>query len=235
MRINKYLSEIGFCSRRKADKFIQDKEVFINGTLAELGSQVDESDEVKVQGKVVSRKEEKFEYLIFNKPKGIECTTDVRKRGNIISFINYPKRIFPVGRLDKNSHGLIFMTSDGDLVNKVLRSKNNHEKEYKVRVDKKIDERFISRMSSGIPILGKMTKKCKLTKLNDYEFLIVLTEGMNRQIRRMCEYLNYNVKDLQRIRIMHINLDIPTGKYRKFTKKELTQLYELIQDSSKEI
>jgi len=235
MRINKYLSEIGFCSRREADKLIEAKTVSINGIIAELGSQVEESDEVKVNDRLVLRVETEFEYLIFNKPRGIECTTDTRKKGNIIDYINYPKRIFPIGRLDKNSHGLIFMTSDGDLVNKVLRAENNHEKEYKVKVDKKIDGEFIQKMSNGIPILGTITKKCEVKKINDYEFNIILTQGLNRQIRRMCEYLDFQVKDLQRIRIMHIKLDLQSGKYRKFTKIELEKLNQLTKTSNKAI
>lgn len=234
MRINKFLSEIGFCSRRQADKFIESKLVTINGIIAELGSQVDESkDVIKVEGKLVVRNDETFEYLIFNKPKGIECTTDIRVKGNIIDYIKYHKRIFPIGRLDKNSHGLIFMTSDGDLVNKVLRAENNHEKEYVVKVNQPITNEFVSKMSNGIPILGTKTKKCQVTKLNEFEFSIILTQGLNRQIRRMCEYLDYQVKDLKRVRIMHINLDVPSGKYRKFSKEELATLNKLIGNSTK--
>ena len=233
-RINKFLSEIGYCSRRAADQLIEEKRVTINGKTPEMGTKIKPSDVVAVDGKVVSAPQEKHVYIAFNKPIGIVCTTDQkREKNNIIDFINHPKRIFPIGRLDKPSEGLIFLTSDGDIVNKILRSKNNHEKEYIVRVDKPISPRFIKQMSEGVPILGTVTQPCKIEKINSYEFKIILTQGLNRQIRRMCEYFEYHVKKLKRVRIMNICLDIPTGQWRDFTKKELEDIIKLTQDSTK--
>lgn len=233
-RINKYLSEIGYCSRRAADKLIEEGRVTINGKVPEMGTKISSNDEVAVDGKPVSTPSEKHTYIIFNKPVGIVCTTDQkRERNNIIDYINHPKRIFPIGRLDKPSEGLIFLTSDGDIVNKILRAKNNHEKEYLVRVNKPITYDFIKRMGNGIPILGTVTKKCKVEKINDYEFKITLTQGLNRQIRRMCEYLDYDVKKLKRIRIMNILLDIPVGQWRDFSITELKELNRLTSDSDK--
>ncbi|SFU43000.1 23S rRNA pseudouridine2604 synthase [Pustulibacterium marinum] len=233
-RINKYLSEIGYCSRRAADKLIEEGSVTINGKVPEMGTKVTDDDVVAVNGKPVKEPQEDFVYLAFHKPIGIVCTTDTkRERNNIIEYINYPKRIFPIGRLDKPSEGLILMTNDGDIVNKILRARNNHEKEYIVRVNRKITDDFIKRMGSGIPILGTITRKCKVEKISDFQFRIVLTQGLNRQIRRMCEYLGYRVTQLKRIRIMNITLDVPVGKYRDLTPKEMKELNALIADSSK--
>ncbi|MFD2550213.1 23S rRNA pseudouridine(2604) synthase RluF [Bizionia sediminis] len=233
-RLNKFLSEAGFCSRRAADKLIDDKRVTINGVVPEMGTKVRSTDVVAVDGTVIKAKENDFVYLAFNKPVGIVCTTDTRiEKDNIIDFINYPKRIFPIGRLDKPSEGLIFLTNDGDIVNKILRGSNNHDKEYIVTVDKPISQTFIERMANGVPILDTVTKKCVVEKLSTYTFKIILTQGLNRQIRRMCEYLTYEVTALKRVRIMNINLDIPVGKYREFTPQELAELNRLLEDSDK--
>ena len=234
VRLNKYLSEVGYCSRREADKLIAQGRVTLNGIKPELGTKVQEHDSVEVDGKSVSQKQDKPVYLIFNKPVGIVCTTDTRvEKDNIIDYINYPKRIFPIGRLDKPSEGLIFLTDDGDIVNKILRARNGHEKEYIVRVNKPINSSFIKQMSSGLPILETKTKPCKVTKIGEYEFNIILTQGLNRQIRRMCEYLNYRVTKLQRVRIMNITLDLPIGKWREFTEKEFKELNRLLARSAK--
>tara|TARA_B100000575_G_scaffold173081_1_gene138640 strand:+ start:588 stop:1322 length:735 start_codon:yes stop_codon:yes gene_type:complete len=234
VRLNKYLSEVGYCSRREADKLIAQGRVTLNGIKPELGTKVQEHDSVEVDGKSVSQKQDKPVYLIFNKPVGIVCTTDTRvEKDNIIDYINYPKRIFPIGRLDKPSEGLIFLTDDGDIVNKILRARNGHEKEYIVRVNKPINSSFIKQMSSGLPILETKTKPCKVTKIGEYEFNIILTQGLNRQIRRMCEYLNYRVTKLQRVRIMNITLDLPIGKWREFTEKEFQELNRLLARSAK--
>ena len=234
VRLNKYLSEVGYCSRREADKLISQGRVTLNGIKPELGTKVQERDSVEVDGKSVSQKQDKPVYLIFNKPVGIVCTTDTRvEKDNIIDYINYPKRIFPIGRLDKPSEGLIFLTDDGDIVNKILRARNGHEKEYIVRVNKPINSSFIKQMSSGLPILETKTKPCKVTKIGEYEFNIILTQGLNRQIRRMCEYLNYRVTKLQRVRIMNITLDLPIGKWREFTEKEFQELNRLLARSAK--
>ncbi|MFH4963938.1 23S rRNA pseudouridine(2604) synthase RluF [Gaetbulibacter sp. M235] len=235
-RINKYLSEVGYCSRREADKLIEAGRVTINGVIPEMGSKISLNDVVEVDGKPVIDSKESFVYLAFNKPVGIVCTTDTSvEKDNIIDFIKYPKRIFPIGRLDKPSEGLILLTDDGDIVNKILRASNNHEKEYIVKVDKPISQTFIERMSGGVPLaeLDRVTKKCKVEKLSTYEFRIILTQGLNRQIRRMCEYLNYEVETLKRVRIMNIKLDMPVGKYRELTEEELSELNILIQDSTK--
>jgi 23S rRNA pseudouridine2604 synthase len=233
-RINKYLSEVGYCSRREADKLIEAGRVTINGVIPEMGSKISQNDVVEVDGKPVVDSKEAFVYLAFNKPVGIVCTTDTNvEKDNIIDFINYPKRIFPIGRLDKPSEGLILLTDDGDIVNKILRASNNHEKEYLVKVDKPISQTFVERMSGGIPILDRITKKCQVEKLSTYEFRIILTQGLNRQIRRMCEYLNYEVETLKRVRIMNIKLDIPVGEYRELSMEELKELNGLIQDSTK--
>jgi 23S rRNA pseudouridine2604 synthase len=235
-RINKFLSEVGYCSRREADKLIEAGRVTINGIVPEMGTKISESDTVAVDGKPIVNSKESFVYLAFNKPIGIVCTTDTNvEKDNIIDFIKYPKRIFPIGRLDKPSEGLILLTDDGDIVNKILRASNNHEKEYIVKVDKPISQTFIERMSGGIPLadLDRVTKKCKVEKLSTYEFRIILTQGLNRQIRRMCEYLNYEVETLKRVRIMNIKLDIPVGEYRELTTKELKELNGLIEDSTK--
>lgn len=221
-RINKYLSEIGFCSRRAADKLIEDKRVTINGKVPEMGTKVLPTDEIRVNGKLVKAQHEKHAYIAFNKPIGIVCTTDTRvEPDNIIDYINFPQRIFPIGRLDKMSEGLILLTSDGDIVNKILRARNNHEKEYTVSVDRPITDEFIRKMGNGVPILDTITRKCEIKKLSTFTFKIILTQGLNRQIRRMCDYLGYNVVKLKRVRIMHITLDIPVGKWRNLSQDEL--------------
>lgn len=233
-RINKYLSEVGYCSRRAADKLLEEGRITINGKIPELGTKVSDEDEIFVDGKSIRKTEEEFVYIAFNKPVGIVCTTDVkREKNNIIDYISHPKRIFPVGRLDKPSEGLILLTSDGDIVNKILRAKNNHEKEYLVRVDKPITEKFLEKMRNGVPILDTVTRKCEVEKIDTMNFRIVLTQGLNRQIRRMCEYLGYEVKKLKRIRIMNIKLDLPVGKWRDLTSDELSELNELLSDSTK--
>ena len=234
-RINKYLSEVGYCSRRAADKLIEEGKVTINGKVPEMGTKIDEGDRVEVDGQIIQKsKKHKKIYLAFNKPAGIVCTTD---RGvdpnNIIDFIKYPIRIYPIGRLDKPSEGLIFLTNDGDIVNKILRAKNNHEKEYIVTVNRPINRNFIQSMSSGVKILDTITKNCLVEKLGEKKFRIVLTQGLNRQIRRMCETLGYRVQSLKRVRIMNITLDLPMGKYRELTKEELFELNGLLENSSK--
>lgn len=233
VRINKFLSEKGFCSRREADRLIEQGRVTINGKIPEMGTKVAPGDEVRVNGELVQQKNEKPIYLAFYKPAGIECTTNLSVRDNIVDFINYPERIFPIGRLDKASEGLIFMTNDGDIVNKILRARNNHEKEYIVTVNKPITDRFIDRMANGIPILETITKKCKVEQISKYVFRIILTQGLNRQIRRMCEYLDYEVTALKRTRIINISLDVQEGKYRNLTDAEITELNRLIEPSSK--
>lgn len=236
IRINKYLSEVGFCSRRAADQLLEQKRITINGKLPELGTKVYPNDEVRVDGELVGKPKKAHTYIAFHKPVGIVSTTDVKgEKNNIIDFIGHPERIFPIGRLDKDSEGLILLTSEGDIVNKILRSKNNHEKEYIVTVDRPIDENFVRRMSSGIPILGTVTDRCKVQLISKFKFRIILTQGLNRQIRRMCEYLGYTVKQLKRIRIMNIHLDIPVGKWRDLSEKEMAELNSLIADSSKTI
>lgn len=233
-RINKYLSEVGYCSRREADKLIEAGRVTINGKVPEMGTKISPDDLVQVDGKNIVDKKESFVYLAFNKPVGIVCTTDTRvEKDNIIDYINYPKRIFPIGRLDKASEGLILLTDDGDIVNKILRASNNHEKEYRVTVDKPISQTFVERMSNGIPILDRITKKCEVKKLSSNEFKIILTQGLNRQIRRMCEYLDYDVLTLKRVRIMNIKLDMPLGEYRELTTSEFKELNKLLEDSTK--
>lgn len=230
--LNKYISETGICSRREADKLIKSGQVTINGKVAISGNRVEQGDEVRIDGKLVKTKE-KTVYIAFHKPVGITCTTDLKDPDNIIDFLNYPKRIFPVGRLDKPSEGLIFLTNDGDIVNKILRAGNNHEKEYIVSVNHPITEQFIKKMANGIPILGTKTKKCYVQKKSKYVFKIVLTQGLNRQIRRMCEYLGYKVIKLKRTRIMNMKLEgIPRGEWRYFSKKEITTLLKLIEHSS---
>ena len=233
-RINKYLSEIGFCSRREADKLISSGKVYLNGKKAILGDKVSMYDEVLVDNKKITPLIKYKIYIAFNKPMGIVCTTDKkREKNNIIDYINFPHRIFPVGRLDKNSEGLIFLTNDGDIVNKILRSKNNHQKEYDVTVDKPITKRFIHEMQNGVPILDTVTKKCVLKQTGKKTFNIVLTQGLNRQIRRMCEYFGYSVKHLKRVRIMNIKLDVSRGKYRHITKSELKEMKIMLSSSTK--
>ncbi|MBT8298307.1 MAG: 23S rRNA pseudouridine(2604) synthase RluF [Maribacter sp.] len=234
IRINKFLSEVGYCSRRAADKLIDQGRVTVNGQVPEMGTKINSGDDVRVDGERISEPSEKSVYLAFNKPIGIVCTTDTKvEKDNIIDFINYPKRIFPIGRLDKPSEGLIFLTNDGDIVNKILRARNHHEKEYLVTVDKPITKKFLERMANGVPILDTVTRKCELTEISKYQFKIILTQGLNRQIRRMCEYLGYRVKKLKRVRIMNVKLDIPVGKWRDLTTDELREINRLISDSSK--
>ena len=234
-RINKYLSEVGYCSRREADRLILEGKVTINGRIPEIGAKVEESDLVEVKGQRIEKfSRQKSIYLAFNKPVGIVCTTDRRvEPDNIIDFIKYPSRIFPIGRLDKFSEGLIFLTNDGDIVNKILRSKNNHQKEYIVIVNRFINKDFIQSMSNGVKILDTKTKNCYVKQLGPKKFKIILTQGLNRQIRRMCDSLGYRVKSLKRVRIMNIKLDVPAGKYRELTKKEISELNSLLGSSSK--
>ena len=233
IRLNKYISETGICSRREADKLIEQGKVTIDGKIATMGTKVSKGQVVKVNGRKIS-KEEELVYIVLNKPVGITCTTEKKVKGNIVDFVKHKKRIFPIGRLDKDSQGLILLTNDGDIVNKILRAGNNHDKEYIVTVDKKITDDFIKKMSSGVRILGTITKECFVKKENDYTFRIILTQGMNRQIRRMSEALGYEVKKLKRIRIMNINLgDLKIGEWRDLTIKELKGLNELIQGSVK--
>ncbi len=234
-RINKFLSEIGYCSRRAADKLIEQGRVKINGEVPLMGTKVSDEDEVSVNGEVVHRaKKKKMVYIAFNKPRGIVCTTDqLREKDNIIDYINYPTRVFPIGRLDKPSEGLIFLTNDGDIVNKILRARNNHEKEYEVSVDKPVTKEFVEAMQNGVPILDTITQKCKVKQTGKKTFKIILTQGLNRQIRRMCEHLDYDVKRLKRVRIMNINLDVKVGEYRDFTASELNTLNQLLTNSSK--
>ncbi|WP_395042957.1 23S rRNA pseudouridine(2604) synthase RluF [Flavobacterium sp.] len=232
-RINKFLSETGFCSRREADKLIEQSRVTINGVVPEMGTKITPDDEVRVDGKIVRESNKKQIYLAFNKPVGIECTTNLDVRDNIVDYINYSERIFPIGRLDKASEGLIFMTNDGDIVNKILRARNNHEKEYLVTVNRPITDRFIERMANGVPILDTITRKCKVEQVSKYIFRIILTQGLNRQIRRMCEHLDYEVTALKRTRIINISLDVLVGRYRELTTEEINQLNELIEPSSK--
>lgn len=232
MRLNNYISSTGMCSRREADKLILQNKVLINGKIAKIGQSINEGDIVKVNGKIIKPKKTNV-YIALNKPVGITCTTERHIKGNIIDYINYPERIFPVGRLDKPSEGLIILTSDGSIVNKILRSENNHEKEYVVTVNKDITSDFLYKMSNGVTIFNPVTnknvttKKCKITKVNNRTFKIILTQGYNRQIRRMCEAFNYEVKKLQRIRIMNLTLKgIAPGKWRKLTEKEVKGLID---------
>ena len=236
VRINKYLSQLGYCSRREADKLIDQGRITINDVVPEMGTKVKPGDVVKVNGEPVSKAElkEPNVYIAFNKPVGIVCTTDTRvEKDNIVDYINYPKRIFPIGRLDKPSEGLIFLTNDGDIVNKILRARNNHEKEYVVSVNKPVTSDFIKKMSSGIPILDTVTRECEVEKLGKYTFKIILTQGLNRQIRKMCEYLDYEVTSLKRVRIMNVSLDIPVGEWRDLTKEELDTINSLTGESTK--
>jgi 23S rRNA pseudouridine2604 synthase len=234
IRINKFLSEIGYCSRREADKLIEQGRVKINGAVPEMGTKVTHLDRISVDGTEVNSREKAHVYLALNKPVGIVCTTDAGvEKDNIIDFINYPERIFPIGRLDKASEGLILLTSDGDIVNKILRASNGHEKEYQVWVNKPIDARFIDRMSKGVPILGTVTRPCVIKPMGAMGFTIVLTQGLNRQIRRMCEHLGYRVTRLKRVRIMNISLDTELGAWRHLTQKELERLTQSVQTSNK--
>ena len=233
VRLNKYISETGFCSRREADKLIEQGRVKIDGVKARTGMKVSNGQSVSIDGKPL-KVENELVYIALNKPVGITCTTESKIKGNIVDFINHEKRIFPIGRLDKDSQGLIFMTNDGDIVNKILRDGNNHEKEYIVTVNKPITDEFIKGMSNGVPILGTVTKKCLVKKESKNSFRIILTQGLNRQIRRMCEYFGYEVKKLERIRIMNVSLgNLKMGSWRYLTKKELAEINRLTENSSK--
>lgn len=233
LRLNKYISESGFCSRREADKLIETGRVSVNGKAAVMGTRVRSSDIVKIDDKLVRPKDD-FVYIAFNKPVGVTCTTDRKDPDNIIDFIRFSRRIFPVGRLDKDSQGLILLTSDGDIVNKILRAGNNHEKEYIVKVDKKLTPSFIDGMSNGVKILGTTTKPCRVTREGSNTFRIILTQGLNRQIRRMCAVFGYNVVSLKRIRIMNITIDnIPEGTWRYLSNEEMRILNDLIHNSIK--
>lgn len=236
VRLNKYIAQSGICSRREADKFIEDGRVKINGKKVSVSRGVKPRDVVMVNGQTIEAEEsEPFALIALNKPAGIVCTTESSERDNIVSFTNYPTRIFPIGRLDKDSTGLIFLTNDGDLVNKVLRAGNNHEKEYLVTVDKPITDEFVTKMSQGVPILGTITKKCKVEQISTYVFKIILVEGLNRQIRRMAEHFGYEVQALQRTRIMHVSLKgLPEGDFRALDDEELRKLMKLIEGSSSE-
>ena len=236
-RLNKYLSDTGVCSRREADKLIEQKRVTINGKLPELGTKVGPGDTVKLDGKVIGGvAEDKSDriYIAYHKPIGITCTTERHVKGNIIDAVRHKERIFPIGRLDKPSEGLILLTSDGDIVNKVLRAENAHDKEYIVTVNQPISERFLTKMSKGVPILGTVTKPCRVAARGRFEFSIILTQGLNRQIRRMCEFLGYEVTKLKRTRIMHIQLGkLRPGQWRNLTKQELQQLNDAVKHSKK--
>lgn len=231
--LNKYISSTGYCSRREADQLIEQGRVLLNGSAAKKGNRVAQGDEVIVDGSRIKSKR-KDVFIAYNKPVGIVCTTDPDEKKNIINAVKHKERLFPIGRLDKPSQGLIFLTNDGDIVNKILRAGNNHDKEYVVSVDKPITPQFIRKMGDGIPILGTVTKKCQVVQLNEYTFRIVLTQGLNRQIRRMCEFLGYKVSKLKRTRIMNVSLgNLPTGHWRDLTSKELSQIYELSASSAK--
>lgn len=234
VRLNKYISESGFTSRREADKLIESGKVKVNGVTAITGLKVSSGDVVEVCGKVISN-HQKPVYIALNKPVGITCTTESKVKGNIVDFVNHKQRIFPIGRLDKDSQGLIFLTNDGDIVNKILRAGNNHEKEYIVTVNKNINPQFIKGMSNGVPILGTVTKKCRVTQENKRTFRIILTQGLNRQIRRMCEYFGYTVTKLERVRIMNVKLGkLKIGQWRDLTPQELKEINNLIKSSKKE-
>jgi len=234
IRLNKFISDSGYCSRREADKLIEQGRVTVNGKRPEVGAKVTAKDKVRVDGNLLEADAVEPVYLLLNKPPGIETTTDTSQKDNIISFTNYPERIFPVGRLDKDSEGLIILTNNGDIVNKILRAGNNHEKEYIVTVDKPINQSFVERMSNGVPILGVNTRKCFVEQLGSTKFRIILTQGMNRQIRRMCEALGYEVQTLQRTRIMHLSLaKIPLGQWRSMTDAEIAEMMRLVERSAK--
>ena len=229
IRINKYLSSLGTYSRRQIDKLIEEKRIRINKKYASLGVKVSSNDKITIDGELILKKNKKKKpvYLMLNKPIGIECTTNLNVNNNIIDFLGYPKRIFPIGRLDKDSEGIIFLTNDGEIVNKILRSENNNEKEYEVRVNKKINSNFLNQMSSGVKIKNVTTKPCKVEKINNYTFKIILTQGLNRQIRKMCRFFEFKVKNLKRTRIINISLgNLKVGKFRKFTPYELQSLMD---------
>lgn len=235
IRINKYLSDIGYCSRRQADKLIDEGKVTVNGLPSVMGQKVTGEEDIRVNGEKVksTKREGTFTLIAFNKPVGIVCTSEKREKDNIIDFINYPTRIYPIGRLDKNSEGLILLTDNGDIVNKMMRSGNKHEKEYIVSVNKDITEEFLRKMREGVPILDTVTRKCEVTKLSKRKFKIILTQGLNRQIRRMCEALDYRVTYLKRVRVLNIELgDLKTGEYRDVTEEERAKLLSIIGNSS---
>ncbi len=230
-RLNKAISDSGICSRREADRLIENGKVLVNGKIASVGTKVFPKDQIRVNGHLLEERDETV-YLAFNKPVGVTCTTDLSERDNIVAYVNYPSRIFNVGRLDKDSEGLIFLTNDGDIVNKILRSGNKHEKEYVVTVNKSITEEFEKKMATGVPILGVVTKKCKFVKETDTRFRITLVQGLNRQIRRMCEALGYEVEKLKRVRIMNITLEgLPTGDWRMFTQQEIDEMNKSLEES----
>ena len=232
MRLNKYLSDAGVCSRREADRLVEEGKILVDGVQATLGMQVTAEQEILVNGKKVEREEKKI-LLVFHKPRGVECTTSPKVKNNVISYIGYPIRVYYVGRLDKDSEGLLLLTNEGELVNKIMRAGNCHEKEYVVTVDKPITREFIQKMKNGVPVLGTVTRKCQVFQTGKRTFQIILTQGMNRQIRRMCEYLGYRVKRLKRVRVMNICLgDLPVGEYREATAEEMQVLREMIRDSS---
>ena len=232
-RLNKFISETGFCSRREADKYIEEGRVTVNGSLPEMGVKVSEADDVLIDGKPLKAKP-KLVYIAYNKPVGITCTTERKIQSNIVKAVNYPERIFPIGRLDRPSEGLIFLTNEGDIVNKILRAGNNHEKEYVVTVDKPLNRQFVNKMANGIPILDTVTKKCKVKQTGPQQFTIVLTQGLNRQIRRMCEYLGYEVVTLKRTRIMNVTLKgLTVGQWRHLTEQEMAEINNSIADSGK--
>lgn len=233
ININKFISSTGICSRREAEKLIVNNRVTINNKTAALGNRVFENDVVKIDGKPLKQKPKTI-YIALNKPVGIVSTTDSKEKNNIINHINYPQRLFPIGRLDKPSEGLIFLTNDGDIVNKILRAGNNHEKEYIVHVNKKITDKFLKNMSNGVPILGTITKKCKVERISNTVFKIILVQGLNRQIRRMCSHLGYDVTKLKRVRIMNVNLgNLKYGAWRELTDDELKEINKMILSSSK--
>ncbi|MGV3612338.1 MAG: 23S rRNA pseudouridine(2604) synthase RluF [Fluviicola sp.] len=236
IRLNKFISDSGYCSRREADKYIEQGSVFINGVRAKIGTQVGPRDTVVVNGHIVQRKVEEDElYIALNKPKGITSTTEKGVEDNIVDYIGHPRRIFPIGRLDKDSQGLIFLTTNGDIVNKILRAGNQHQKEYIVTVDKPFTSDFVEKMAAGVPILGVVTKKCVVEQLSSNVFKIILVQGLNRQIRRMCEYFGYNVTKLERTRIMNIELKgIPLGEWRELSDAEMKIMNDLLKDSSGE-
>ena len=232
MRLNKYLSDAGVCSKREADRLVEEGKILVDGVQATLGMQVTAEQEILVNGKKVEREEKKI-LLVFHKPRGVECTTSPKVKNNVISYIGYPIRVYYVGRLDKDSEGLLLLTNEGELVNKIMRAGNCHEKEYVVTVDKPITREFIQKMKNRVPVLGTVTRKCQVFQTGKRTFQIILTQGMNRQIRRMCEYLGYRVKRLKRVRVMNICLgDLPVGKYREATAEEMQVLREMIRDSS---
>lgn len=229
MRINKFISETGFCSRREADKLVESGKVTINGEIAVLGSQAEAGDDVRINGRELSERKQQHVYIALNKPVGITSTTESHIKGNIVDFVGHKERIFPIGRLDKDSEGLILLTNDGDIVNKILRSEGKHEKEYIVTVDRPITDAFVKGMSSGVKILGEMTLPCTVTRMSERMFRIILTEGKNRQIRRMCSAFGYEVRKLQRIRIMNIRLgNQKTGSWRDLTEQEKQELGKLL-------